>query len=139
MTQTSSGDAGPAEVKTQVAKQWDGFVEPKNPRPNRPGTHGPGPWYLGVYGSYTSTGMLLTEVYPQTAAARAGLQVGDRILTVNGHQIGVVNGYRIPIDAALQRYATRSGHVRLLVQDRNTMRLVNTDARLTRSGVHTID
>tara|TARA_R110002049_G_scaffold47902_3_gene138506 strand:+ start:21410 stop:22144 length:735 start_codon:yes stop_codon:yes gene_type:complete len=108
-----------------------GFVEP------RPGDRPPqrGGWYLGVYGHYSPTGLLLTQVYPNTAAARAGLEVGDRIVAVNGHQIGDVLNRRIAIDSALQ--TSRSGRVRLLVQDRRTHRLVNLDVQLTRGRLHT--
>ncbi|EMI45526.1 PDZ domain-containing protein [Rhodopirellula sp. SWK7] len=110
-----------------------GFVEPKE----RPGGHGHfGGWYLGVYGHYTDTGHLLTQVYANTAAARAGLEPGDRIVSVNGQQVGYVFGRRYPIDMLLQRHASHDGWVRLLVQDRRTMRLVNRNVRLTRGQIH---
>ncbi|QDV43736.1 PDZ domain (Also known as DHR or GLGF) [Stieleria neptunia] len=111
-----------------------GFVEPK---PGQ-GSGNPvlGGWYLGVYGSYSATGLLLTQVYPGTAAARVGLEVGDRIITVNGHQIGIGPHSNLRIDTALQRYASRSGWVRLLVKDKRTGRLINVDVKLTRGAVH---
>ena len=37
-----------------------------------------------------SGGVVVTDVGEQTAAARAGFQVGDQILSVNGQQIGTV-------------------------------------------------
>lgn len=109
-----------------------GFVEP------RPGQgHYPyGGWYLGVYGHYSDTGLLLTHVYPRTPAARFGLEVGDCIVAVNGYQIGDVFNARLHLDVALQRHASRSGWVRLLVQDRRTLRLLNVDVQLIRGQVH---
>lgn len=120
----------PAEFRAEP--QAGGFVEPRPGEPLRVGG-----WYLGVYGQYTSTGLLLTEVFPRTAASQAGLEVGDRLVAVNGRQIGNVLGYRLPLDEALQRYASPQGWVRLLVQDRRTLRLVNIDVRLTRTRIHT--
>jgi hypothetical protein len=122
---------GPA---VQVPEGTDGFVEPM---PHHPPGHPLGGWYLGVYGNYTSTGMLLTQVFPQTPAARVGLEVGDRIVTVSGRQIGDVNRSRLTIDRALQMYASPSGWVRLLVQDRRSGQLVNVDVRLVRGRIHT--
>jgi predicted metalloprotease with PDZ domain len=103
----------------------NGFVEPENPH----ALHFGG-WYLGVYGNYTSTGLHLTQVYPGTAAANVGLEVGDRIVAVNGRRISM----RYPLHIALQ--STHSGWVRLLVRDWRTNRLLNVDVRLTRSHVH---
>lgn len=110
-----------------------GFVEPK------PGHHGHprGGWYLGVYGNYSDTGLLLTEVYPHTPAARVGLEVGDRIVAVNGHQIGVLVNTRLNLDVALQRFTSPTGWVRLLIQDRRTQRLLNVNVQLIRGRVHT--
>lgn len=108
------------------------FVEPK---PGHVPDHAIAGWYLGVYGNYTPTGLVLTQVYPRTPAAWIGLEVGDRIVAVNGHQIGGVNGLRI--DQALQRHASFSGRVRLLVQDRRTLQLVNVDVQLVRGRIHT--
>nr|WP_250933581.1 PDZ domain-containing protein [Aporhodopirellula aestuarii] len=117
----------------EAEDQGRGFVEPKGPH------RGPivyGGWYLGVYGHYTETGHLLTQVFAHTAASRAGLEPGDRIVSVNGQQVGNVLGRQYPIDVLLQRHASPGGHVRLLVQDRRTMQLVNLDVRLTRGQVH---
>lgn len=95
-----------------------------------------GTWYLGVFGHYTNTGHLLTQVVPNTPASRAGLEPGDRLITVNGHQIGQILGQQFPLDFLLHRYTSPTGHVRLLVQDRRTNRLVNLDVRLKRVQVH---
>lgn len=116
------------------AERGNGFVEPK---PGSPIRHPAAGWYLGVYGKYTSTGLLLTEVTPNTAASRFGLEVGDRIVAVNGQQIGVLENSQLNLDVALQRHAGRSGIVRLLVQDHRTMQLINIKVQLSRGRVHT--
>lgn len=118
----------------QVPDGADSFVEPMpHHQPGPP----PGGWYLGVYGNYSATGMLLTQVFPQTPAARVGLEVGDRIVTVSGRQIGVVNRSRLTIDRALQSYVNPGGWVRLLVQDRRSGKLINIDVQLVRNRIHT--
>lgn len=101
------------------------FVEPQNPY-----TPHYGGWYLGVYGNYTSRGLYLTQVYSGTAAARVGLEVGDRIVAVNGRPISMLH----PLNVALQ--STNSGWVRLSVIDWRTNRLLNVNVLLTRSHVH---
>lgn len=110
---------------------------PKGPRPGvfpievlpvRPPIDG---WHLGVYGRYTSTGHLLTEIVAGSPAAAAGLEPGDRIISVNGQQVGEVLGTRYPIDALLQRHASPGGWVRLLVLDRRTRKLLNLDVQLS--------
>lgn len=102
-----------------------GFVEPQNP-------HTPqfGGWYLGVFGNYTPSGLHLTHVYPGTAAARSGLDIGDQIVTVNGRRISM----RYPLNVALQ--STHTGWVQLLVRDWRTNRLINVNVRLTRSRIY---
>ncbi|MFG0288734.1 MAG: PDZ domain-containing protein [Rhodopirellula sp. JB044] len=125
------------ERKGNGANEPGGFVEPKEPPPGRgPGHAHFGNWYLGVYGHYTDTGHLLTQVYTNTAAARAGLEPGDRIVCINGYQIGDVLGRRYPLDRLLQRHASHHGWVRLLVQDRRSMQLINMDVQLTRGQIH---
>jgi S1-C subfamily serine protease len=120
------GVAQQLAAQTIVEKRLDnGFVEPKNPN-----TQHYGGWYLGVYGNYTARGLSLTQVYPGTAAARVGLEVGDRIVAVNGRRISML----YPLNVALQ--ATNSGWVRLSVIDWRTNRMLNLNVRLTRSRVH---
>ncbi len=69
---------------------------------------------------------------PRSAAARAGLERGDVILTVNGYQVGRVGDRDFALDAELDLRADRSGNVRLLVEDRRNSRLTNVDVRLDR-------
>ncbi|QEF97542.1 PDZ domain (Also known as DHR or GLGF) [Stieleria maiorica] len=131
---TSQVEAGTPSTLSPAAIQGGGFVEPK---PGQ-GSGNPvvGGWYLGVYGRYGTTGLLLTNVYPGTPAARVGLEVGDRIVAVNGRRIGVLPHGTRRIDTALQWSASRSGWVRLLVSDRRSGRLINVDVRLVRGSVH---
>ncbi len=122
----------PIEVRPEGGEV--GFVEPK---PGHGQHHPRGGWYLGVYGNYSDTGLLLTNVYPGTPAARVGLEVGDCIVAVNGHQIGVIVNRRLNLDVALQHYSSQSGRVRLLIQDRRTKQLLNIDVQLVRGRVYT--
>ncbi|QDV41163.1 PDZ domain (Also known as DHR or GLGF) [Stieleria neptunia] len=107
------------------ANDFGGFVEPKHPH-----HHHFGGWYLGVYGNFTPGGLYLTQVYPGTAAWNVGLEVGDRILAVNGRRISM----HYPLNVALQ--STHSGWVQLWVRDWRTSRLLSVNVRLTRSRVH---
>jgi len=120
-----------AEIQPQLRGGDDLFVEPQHP--NRDHFGG---WHLGVFGHYTTTGHLLTQVFPNTPASRAGLEPGDRIITVNGFQVGDVLDRQYPIDFLIQRHASPSGFVRLLVQNRRTLRLHNLDVRLARGRIH---
>ncbi|WP_040768215.1 PDZ domain-containing protein [Novipirellula maiorica] len=121
----------PAEVQPQFGNGFDPFVEPQHP-----GRDHIGGWHLGVFGHYTTTGHLLTQVFPNTPASRAGLEPGDRIITVNGYQVGDVIDRQYPIDFLIQRHASPNGFVRLLVQNRRTLRLQNLDVRLARGRIH---
>jgi hypothetical protein len=89
-------------------------------------------WRLGVFAVNTDTGVLITRTLPNTPAWRSGLERRDRIVTVDGYQIGYVNGRLYPLGDELQRRADRSGRVPLLVQDCRTGDLVNMDVRLER-------
>ncbi|GAA5508602.1 PDZ domain-containing protein [Novipirellula caenicola] len=120
-----------AEIQPQFGDWGDPFVEPQHP-----GRDHFGGWHLGVFGHYTTTGHLLTQVFPNTPAARAGLEPGDRIITVNGYQVGDVLNRQYPIDVLIQRHASPTGFVRLLVQNRRTLRLHNLDVRLARGRIH---
>lgn len=87
-------------------------------------------WKLGVYAHYSDHGVLITRVVPGSAAQRVGLERGDRIVTVNGFQVGWINDRLFPLDAEFQRRADRFGRVLLLVQNVRTSQLVNLDVTL---------
>lgn len=101
------------------------------PRRDRDRFHDPR-WRLGVYAYDTNTGVRITRVLPETPAWRAGLERGDQIITVDGYQIGIVNGRLYPLGEELQRRADREGDVTLLVQNVRNGRLVNVDVGLER-------
>jgi hypothetical protein len=89
-------------------------------------------WKLGVYAFNTPAGVRITRVQPGGAAARAGLEVGDVIVTVNGYQIGYVGSRVFSLGDELQRRAGPQGEVLLLVQNVRNRELVNMDVRLQR-------
>lgn len=91
-------------------------------------------WKLGVYAYNTDTGVVVTRVVPGTAAARQGLERGDRIVTVGGFQVGYVGRHLYPLGYELQRQAGSRGNVTLLIQNVRTDELLNRDVRLDRGG-----
>ena len=99
--------------------------------PGRPGGFDPddSPVVLGVSGTDTASGVLITRVIPGTPADRAGLERGDRVLAVGGQQVGLVStaaGPRVvPLGAELARHIGPTGDAVLLVQDHRT-RIVTT-------------
>lgn len=92
-----------------------------------------GGWRLGVTIEPADVGVGIREVVPGSAAARAGLEPRDTIITVDGYQVGQVAGRHYPLDEELQRRADAVGRVTLLVQDRRTGRLVNVAVKLDRA------
>lgn len=89
-------------------------------------------WKLGVYAFNTPAGVRITRVQPGSAAARAGLEPGDVVVTVNGYQIGQVGSRLYPLGDELQRRAGPRGEVFLLVQNVRNRDLVNMNVRLQR-------
>ena len=87
-------------------------------------------WRLGVSSENRLTGVEITRVSPNSPAATAGLERGDIIVTVNGHQVGTVGGRIENLSAELASHADRNGRVQLLVQSRRTLRLAIVDVRL---------
>lgn len=89
-------------------------------------------WRLGVYAVNTRTGVRITQVMPGTAAANQGLEPGDRIVSVDGYQVGYVRGRLYPLGDELQRRAGPRGNVLLLVQNVRTQELQNMEVTLDR-------
>jgi uncharacterized lipoprotein YbaY len=87
-----------------------------------------------VFVENLDTGVLLTGVAPFSAAARAGMEPGDTVVTVEGYQVGIVNGRLYDLGDELGRRAGQSGLVRLLILDRRGGRLANRDVQLDPAG-----
>lgn len=91
-----------------------------------------GQWRLGVYAANTDTGVRITQVIPNSPAWQAGLERGDLIVTVDGYQIGYVNGRLYDLSSELQRRGGPNGRVTLLVYDHRTGELVPRQVQLER-------
>lgn len=117
--------ADPVETPQGVHRVTDKSGAAKLPTPVD--HHGTGPrpdqrrrdevarrWILGVRSTPTAAGCVVTAVLSGSAAQRCGLSVGDRILTVNGHQVGLLGDRIIRLDRAVD--LTPSRQTWLLVQ-----------------------
>ncbi len=100
----------------RVAPQWQ--------RPDRQR------WKLGVHAYNTETGVVITQVLPDSPARRAGFERGDRIVAVGGFQVGWIDNRLYPLGTELQRQAGARGQVKLLVQNVRDRTLLNLDVRL---------
>ena len=81
-------------------------------------------WVLGVQADATETGYLIRHVEHSSAARRFGLEVGDRIVAVDGTQIGRVGHRIVRLGDQLERHGGHDGRVLLLIQNRRNYRLV---------------
>jgi putative lipoprotein len=72
-------------------------------------------WQLGVQVQNTTTGVLLTSVQQNSAAAKSGLVAGDRILAVGGHQVGYVDGQLTDLGDEINAHITPSGQITALI------------------------
>jgi putative lipoprotein len=82
-------------------------------------------WKLGIEAEDLDTGVRIVEVYPGTAASRAGLEPGDVIVTVNGFQVGFVGRQLFDAGDEFQKRADSRGYVQLLIWDGRDGSLVN--------------
>jgi uncharacterized lipoprotein YbaY len=82
-------------------------------------------WRLGVEVNNTQTGVVITGVYPNTAAQRQGIEVGDVLIAINGYQVGYVGDTLYDISDEFTLRADRFGRVTLLMQNHRDGRLVN--------------
>ena len=87
-------------------------------------------WRLGVYGYNSETGVVITRVVRNTPAFREGLEQGDRIVAVNGYQVGIVGNRMYLLGEELQRRADRRGTVLLLVQNVRNRELLTMTVQL---------
>ena len=87
-------------------------------------------WVLGVRAEATEAGYLVRFVQPGSSAHRIGLEKGDRVIAVDGEQIGYVGSRLVPMSETLDRNGGEDGRVRLLVQNHRNRRLVSLRATL---------
>jgi hypothetical protein len=87
-------------------------------------------WRLGVYAYNTETGVVITQVVPNSPAGRAGFEPGDRIVTVEGYQVGFVGDRVFYLGEELQLRADARGRVKILAQNVRNNQLLNLDVRL---------
>ena len=91
--------------------------QPSSDYPNRR-------WVLGVRADATETGYLIRHIEHASAARHYGLEVGDRIVAINGHQIGRICQKTVRLGDQLERQGGIDGNVMLLIQNRRNHRLV---------------
>jgi len=87
-------------------------------------------WRLGVYSKDTDTGVKIHDVVNGAAAYRAGLEINDTIISVNGYQVGYVNGQLFDCGTEFDRSADKNGWVTLLVQNNRDGKLINVPVQL---------
>lgn len=87
-------------------------------------------WRIGIRGENTETGIMITDVAQNSAAARARIEAGDVIVAVEGFQVGLVSGRLYDLTEELNNRADSNGVVSLLVQDHNSGRLASLRAQL---------
>ncbi|WP_437229839.1 YbaY family lipoprotein [Planctomicrobium sp. SH661] len=90
----------------------------------------PKKWRLGVYSKDSDTGVKIHDVVNGGAAHRAGLEVNDNIVAVNGYQVGYVKGQLFDCATEFDRTADQNGWVNLLVQNSRDGKLVNVPVQL---------
>ncbi len=87
-------------------------------------------WKLGVRGDNSEVGVVVREVQPGSAADRARIEPEDIIVCVAGYQVGLVDGRLYDLADEINRRATDTGVVGLVVQDHRSMRLARVRVQL---------
>ena len=95
------------------------FADQMDSRRYRP----PGGAQMGVRVRNLDTGVELTQVFPGSPAERAGLQTGDRIVTVGGYQVGYVDDKLYDLSDEVARRVNQNGIVRAVALQQRTGRL----------------
>lgn len=80
-------------------------------------------WQLGIEGSNTQTGVVVNQIRPNSAAARAGINRMDTIICVGGDQVGIVGGRVFDLREELNQHADSQGRIGLLIQESRGGRL----------------
>ena len=104
--------------------------------PGHENSHPQRRWILGVRADATDAGYLVRSVEHRSAARKIGLEPGDRIVAINGEQIGLVGREIVALSQTLERCGSRNGRVHLLVQNRRNQRLVSLAATLLHPNDH---
>jgi hypothetical protein len=92
---------------------------------------------FGASGSNQSTGVVITAVTPGSPAQVSGIEVRDTVLTVNGYQVGLVNGVTYELEREVMSRATLGQRVTLLVKDWRTGNLTNIVVNFSATGGQT--
>lgn len=120
---------GRTRVTTPTQPEYKYAPPPTStPAPASAGT--PRKWRLGVYSKDTDTGVKIHDIVTGGAAARAGLEVNDLIVTVNGYGVGYINGQLYDCGTEFDRLADENGWVNLLVQNSRDGKLLNVPVQL---------
>lgn len=105
------------------------YLPPAPPRPNA--------YTLGVQVRNTPVGVDLLAVQPGSAAALAGLEAGDTIVTVAGQQVGLVGERLHDVGDEIARRVAGDG-VNLLVRNHRSGGLVNVPVRFSVAARRTV-
>ncbi|RMF40321.1 MAG: hypothetical protein D6753_11930 [Planctomycetota bacterium] len=90
-------------------------------------------WRLGVRGENSEVGVVVRQVQPGSAADRARIEVDDIIVCVAGYQVGLVDGRLYDLADEINRRASETGVVSLVVQDHRSLRLARVRVQLDNS------
>ncbi|KAA5540915.1 PDZ domain-containing protein [Roseiconus nitratireducens] len=88
-------------------------------------------WTLGISGTNTDTGVVVDQVANNSAAARAGINRGDTIVSVDADRVGLVAGKVFELGDELNHHADSGGRVQLLIQDGRSLRLRSIVAQMS--------
>lgn len=89
---------------------------------------------FGAKGSNQATGVVITAVTAGSPAQTAGIEVRDTVITVNGYQVGIVNGVTYDLEREVLSRASAGQRVTLLVKDWRTNNLTNVVVNFGASG-----
>lgn len=87
-------------------------------------------WLLGVSGQNRDTGVLVSAVSNNSAAAKSRIEVGDLIVNVGGFQVGMVAGRIYDLAEEINRRADANGRVTLIIQDHRSGQLASVPVQL---------